>query len=391
MPAHKRQRCRTDAPLRVMEVYAGCGSLALGFQRAGFVLARAFEPDADLRATYAQNVGDWISAAQPHTARFIRHEADLVMGAPPCRVDEVTTPRENDDDDTEDSGTLADTESDKPELRRATGNRDDECIWRFLRVVARVQPLVFVMALPAAAIDHEAWQPLYDDIVHQASASNYQLDGVVLDASRFGVAQTRRTAFVIGRSRGSAALLSAPAPSDDALHIGHNAPTATDTVTAGEVLRRLPPAGIGYNTGLCTARIVPARNPQCRKSAYAGKLFNGAGRPVDLHQPCHALTPYMGGNATPIVDQASIDDPAVTPWYEQWHAARQRNAVPPAMPATVRRLTVAEAAALTGFDQEFVFCGPLTTQFHNVGTAVPPPVAHAVARYVQALFVVVVQ
>lgn len=387
MIAQKRKRGRVHAPLRVLEVYAGCGSLALGFQRAGFALSRALEPDTDVRATYAHNVGDWVESAQPHTARLMRHEADLVIGAPPCRVDEATTgPPDLDESDAEDSGTLADTESDEPEPRRAI-QRDDEYLWRFLRVVARVQPLVFVMALPAAAIDHEAWQPLYDDIVHQASVYNYQADGVVLDASRFGVAQSRRTAFVVGRYRGNAALLRTPAPGDDPVHIGYSAPAASATVTAGEVLRRLPPVGTGCNTGLCTARIVPARNPQCRKSAYAGKLFNGAGRPVDLRQPCNALAPYIGGNATPIVDQASIDDPTAMPWYEQWHAARLRHAVPPPMPSSVRRLTVAEAAALTGFDQDFAFCGTLTSRFHQVGSAVPPPVAHAVARYV--LFVVI--
>ena len=45
-----------------------------------------------------------------------------------------------------------------------------------------------------------------------------------------------------------------------------------------------------------------------------------------------------------------------------------------------RKITVAEAALLQGFPPDFPFQGSKTSQFRQVGNAVPPPVAEAVLR-----------
>lgn len=379
----KRARAHVERrPLRLCDVYAGCGSLALGFRRAGFSLVRAIEPNADLCATYAHNVGDWIRCEPPSAARYVRGEADVVCGAPPLLVTENSGSGCS-SSSSEDSGELADTEDNDGGERRHKRPEGSACKhWlTFLRAVARIQPFVFVLFAPATLVEHAEHRALFDQIVEQASAYNYQVDATVCDAVHFGVAQTRRCGVLIGRRRTYEALLAYAAPVDDRHWIGAMAPRCAPTA-AGDILRHLPAPGTAPNVGLCTARVVVARNPQWRKSAYAGKLFNGAGRPVDLSQPCNTLTQYMGGNGTPIVDQASVDDPLHCPWYERWHAAACAGTAIPPMPDTVRRLTVTEAAALTGFDATFVWCGSLTTQFHNVGNAVTPALVEAVAQYV---------
>jgi DNA (cytosine-5)-methyltransferase 1 len=54
-------------------------------------------------------------------------------------------------------------------------------------------------------------------------------------------------------------------------------------------------------------------------------------------------------------------------------------------PTQNRTITVREAARLQGFPDTFVFVGKhLSKQYEQVGNAVPPPLAAAIARTVRA-------
>lgn len=262
---------------------------------------------------------------------------------------------------------------------------DDDPIFDFLNIVGRVSPLCFVLVLPPKIIENNDLEPMLDEIVRTASLYNYAVESVILDAGDFGVPQTKRRAFLIGKKRSTFAY----SCSVSANLFFSDAAQRIAPVSCGDVLRQMPRPGEGANTGLCKARVVPTRDTSSglRCSAYAGQIFNGGGRPIDLRLPCNTFSRFIGGNFTPIVDQAHIDDPSVEPWYETYFRALrdgEESAILALLPVpdSVRRLTVTEAKVLSGFDIDYELCGSYTARFRQVGSACVPQVALRVAQYV---------
>jgi DNA (cytosine-5)-methyltransferase 1 len=127
------------------------------------------------------------------------------------------------------------------------------------------------------------------------------------------------------------------------------------------------------------AKVTPAKKPVLRRSPFAGMLFNGQGRPLNLDAPAPTLPASMGGNRTPIVDQHQLENGGEC-WVVGYHEHLWNGGAPyERIPKRLRRLTLEECTAIQTFPSNYEWAGRLSSRFKQIGNAVPPRLAFHVA------------
>lgn len=341
-----------------VSLYSGAGGLDLGFALAGFRPVFANDINADAVDTYNglfKRIADTLPHVGPHRAvagdvraiadAFRRRHADVVVGGPPCQGFSVAGRMDPND----------------PRSRH---------VWDFLGAVSRIQPRAFVMENVKALAVNRRWAGLLQQLTQSAHGLGYETSVYLLDASAFGVPQRRERMFLVGLQEG----------------LKHREPTpitAGDPRTVRDALRGLPRWKEPGNDTICTAKVVPAQTPVLRRSPYAGMLFNGQGRPVNLDAPAPTLPASMGGNRTPIIDETQLED-STDNWIVDYHSHLWLGGEPEEVaPERLRRITVEEAAAIQTFPPEMDWIGSQSSKYRQIGNAVPPLMALAVGRAVR--------
>ena len=326
---------------KAVSLFAGAGGMDLGFRKAGFEIVWANEIAPDACATYRANLGNHLAQGSiADIASSSIPDCDIVIGGPPCQGFSVAGKMDP-----------ADPRS--------------ELVWQFVRVVRDKSPRVFVMENVKALAVLEKWREVREALLAEFTKLGYSVAARVLDASDFGVPQQRERVFFVGIRGGDPSALFPVQES--------RKPSARDALAA------IPPHGKPGNDSLCRAKIVPAKRPVMRKSPFAGMLFNGLGRPIDLDRPSLTLPASMGGNKTPIIDQLSLES-GEEQWVAKYHAHLSAGGEPCAeAPSRLRRLTVEECAALQTFPPTYRFHGKQSSRYCQIGNAVPPLLAQAIA------------
>jgi len=340
-----------------VSLFSGAGGMDVGFARAGFDIVLANDFDKDACETYRRNIGSHIVCGDVErvfaSLPDFEKRPSLVFGGPPCQGFSVAGKMNPDD----------------PRSRH---------VMNFASIVGRIRPLAFVMENVKALGELEKWRNLRESLLGKFAELGYVADFAVLNASDFGVPQSRERVFFVGFD---ADMFGTDPEFDVASEMVRK---RVPSPVTRDVLLSLDEPGEGNNAHVCTAKVSFASKPVMRKSPYAGMLFNGLGRPLKLDGYSATLPATMGGNKTPIVDEEALRKNSAN-WVEEYHARLMSGESPMSgeAPSRLRRLTVREAAALQTFPSGYDFAGSRSSIYKQIGNAVPCNLAFAVASMVR--------
>lgn len=320
-----------------IDLFCGAGGLSLGLEAGGFQSVLGVDANVDAASTYrAAFPKAWIKAQSIDQIDFKQWRGiDLVAGGPPCQ------PFSN-------GG-----------LRLASRDCRD-MLPQFVRAVNEARPKAFIMENVAGLLAPRN-RGYLDAILGQFDDDYTLLPPRIINAADYGVPQKRLRLVVIGVRGGR---VDFPAPT----HVPGR------QVSAGTVLRRDHCIGEAN-----PSKVVYARTPDLRPSPYAGHLFNGGGRAINLDLPAPTILASAGGNKTHFVDQLEL-----VPAYHKhlWDGGRPRRGSLDG----ARRLTVRESALLQTFPETMQFAGSRSSQYTQIGNAVPPRLAEVIGSSIARAF-----
>ncbi len=358
--------------MKVIDLFAGCGGLSLGFIQAGYDVKQAVEFDSVIANTYQINhpqvnmIVDDIKNIDT-SGTFEGENADIIIGGPPCQGFSMAGAR----------------------IRR--GFIDDPRNYLFkhyFNVVKEVMPTVFIMenvkgiaTMKEGKIFREI-QRLFQDS-EALGGKQYHVFHRIINATDFGVPQRRERMIILGtliKDTDIEALWEKTKKD-----IMQDIPSYFDTVTIREAIGNLPmttPDGIiqnpipetEYEKYLsCDAKTI-ANHIQSRHSKVAvermKQIKNGENYTV-LNEQINSV--HSGSYGRLCWDEQS---PTITTRFDTPAGGRFIH------PAENRTLTPREAARIQSFPDSYTFYGDKRSISRQIGNAVPPKVSYFLARLV---------
>lgn len=293
----------TKEKYTAIDLFAGCGGLALGFESNGFKTI-GYEMDHDAVQTYNNNLsGNCEEIFLDNKTKF--KEADIVIGGPPCQPFSVNGKQLG----------LKDSRDGFP---------------AFISAISNVKPSVFMFENVKGMMYRNKNYLL--EITEELKGLGYTVQAKVLNASNFLVPQNRERLFVVGSKN------------------KYFFPSGSEiSYTAGDAV-----SDIVFNVDENDLFVNKSQDAYIKKYEIASKCINP--RDLDLNKPARTLTCRNLAGATGDMHRVKLED------------------------GRRKRLNVRDAARLQSFPDYFNFVGSRTSQMNQIGNAVPPLLAKALAK-----------
>lgn len=343
-----------SGPIEVVDLFSGCGGLSVGFEAVGrtvnsFKLAGAVDIAPDAIATYGANLPVTplnvdLGAASSSEAGLdelvdalgVRRRAPLVLiGGPPCQGFSAHRKREDGPEDGRNNLVLA-----------------------YARIAECLAPDFIALENVPELLSRRHWGH-FTGFRAALEELGYEVRAQIHNLAAFGVPQERFRALVIA-SRTNFAMPS-----------GYISPDGFRTVR--DAIGELPPVKAG-EVAPDDPMHFSARHKASTIATIRSVERDGGRRPPGIGPAC--LDRVDGFRD--VYGRMYWDRPANTITAYARNPASGRYV----HPEQHRGLTVREAALLQGFPSRFSFCGSFDSKFSQIGNAVPPIFATAVAAHI---------
>jgi DNA (cytosine-5)-methyltransferase 1 len=321
-----------------IELFAGCGGLALGLEKAGFQAMALNEFDKDACNTLRINRPEWnVIQDDIRKVDFSKFtDIDLIGGGFPCQAFSYAGEKLGFEDI---RGTL---------------------FFEFARAIQEIQPKVFIGENVRGLLNHDDGKTL-STIKSIIDDLGYTLiEPQVLKAIFYRVPQKRERLFLVGIRNDLLRFATFAWPSKY-----HKILVLKDALKAGELYDIDVPHSDGQS--------YPKRKREILSFVPPGGYWRDL--PAELQREYMQASYFLGGGKTGMARRLSWDEPSLTLTCSPAQKQTER-----CHPEETRPLTIREYARIQTFPDEWQLSGSLSSQYKQIGNAVPVNLAYAVGR-----------
>lgn len=343
---------------KVIDLFSGVGGLSKGFSNAGFDVVLANEIDVSIANSYEQNhpnvkmLNEDITNLDIEKVFSEYKNIGVIVGGPPCQGFSQKGKRNIMDDPR------------------------NYLFKYFLNVVNVVKPKYFVLEnVPNIITANDGH--FKDEIYRWCKKIGYTLNSDVLNSADYGVPQNRRRAIIIGKLGEQQVKLPQRIENDVSIW---EAISDLNFLKSGEGEDKslyLYPPTTAYQKMMRGDMEILYNHKATNHSELAIKrmsLIPVNGTREDLPDEHRTKSIYSGTWSRMQKDEKSV---TITTRFDTPSSGKFTH------PLLNRAITVREAARLQSFPDDFIFYGNKGSQMKQVGNAVPPLLAEAIATEIK--------
>ena len=333
---------KREFPMRKVnsiELFAGCGGLALGLEKAGFHHVALNEFNKDACKTLKHNRPEWnVIPGDVKNIQWSQYkDIDFLSGGFPCQAFSHSGKRLGFEDT---RGTL---------------------FYEFGRAIKQLQPLCFLAENVKGLISHDNGQTLCTILRTFEELGYHVFTPILLNANYYEVAQKRERLFIFGVKKEFANYFELEAPPK------FQPLVLKDVLLEGKYYGSLPLEQIGMKYSASKQsffnKIPPGGNwrnlSYDDQKIYMGKMFESE------------------GGKTGILRRLSMEEACMTLLTSPSQKQTER-----CHPLSVRPFTIRESARIQSFPDEWDFIGSVSSQYKQIGNAVPVNLAKHIGSYI---------
>ena len=340
--------------LKVLDLFSGCGGLSLGFKLAGFKIEGAIDHDIDSIETFKRNFGNgkfFVKDINKKNKEFIKKNfknIDIIIGGPPCQGF-----------------------SNANRWHKNYSDPRNLLFLKFIEFVKVIKPKMVLIENVSGILSRSKGEIIHN-IKEILNKGGYKIDYKLLNASEFGVPQIRKRVFIVGNRLSSIDFFEnlkkqKKVTVKDAISELYSLEKKKEKKLNGKLENDYIKYLRKKNSIVLNHDIVYPAKSTIEKIKHVEQGENWQSIPVKLFKN------NRNNRHSSAFKRLKEDDFSVTIDTGNAHSNYFH-------PIFNRIPTPREAARIQSFTDNFEFIGSRTSQYRQIGNAVPPLLAKEIAK-----------